>query len=73
MNHLFSRSGLARVEYKVVERVRKLCLRLGSFADTGDPVNLNDAFASLATDVASAIFHEEPSNFLEDPRFNAAW
>ncbi|KAJ5860070.1 cytochrome P450 [Penicillium soppii] len=73
MNPFFSRSGLRRVEYKVVERVRKLCLRLESEANTGNPVNFNDAFASLATDVASAIFHEEPSNFLEDEKFNARW
>ncbi|KAL2833610.1 cytochrome P450 [Aspergillus pseudoustus] len=73
LSPLFSPSGLRRVEHRVLACVRKLATRLEERVDMGVPVNLSDAFASFSTDVTSALFHEEPGTFLDEPTFNAAW
>ncbi|KAH8647763.1 cytochrome P450 [Xylariales sp. PMI_506] len=73
LNKLFARSGIIRLEPRLVGRVDRLCGRLSSYQGTGEVVNLTNALSSLTTDVISSIIFEEPSDYLGDPEFNDKW
>ncbi|KAJ5895068.1 hypothetical protein N7495_006759 [Penicillium taxi] len=73
LNPFFSIAGIARVEERAVQRVEQLRSRLNGFVNTGIPVNITHAFNSLMTDIVSCMLFEEPSDYLNDPTFNAEW
>jgi hypothetical protein len=46
IHKFFSKPGLARLEGRIVERVKKLGARLEGLSNTGTPVTLNNVFKS---------------------------
>ncbi|KAH8424188.1 uncharacterized protein LDX57_001943 [Aspergillus melleus] len=73
LNPFFSVAGITRVEGRVVQRVKKLRARLEEYVITGKPANMTHAFGSMMTDIVSCMLFDEPSNYLNDPTFNADW
>ncbi|PLN76118.1 cytochrome P450 [Aspergillus taichungensis] len=47
--------------------------RLNEFKNTKTPLNFHNASSSLSADIISLVFHEEPTEYLEDPDFNSDW
>ncbi|KAE8328708.1 cytochrome P450 [Aspergillus sergii] len=73
VSRLFTRAGVSQHESRIVARIQVLSQRMYGFMSNGKPVNLHDAFSSLAADAISVIFHEESTDYLGDPDFNTAW
>lgn len=73
LDRLFARGSVIRMEPRIISRVERLLARLESYKGTGQVVNLTNALSSLTTDVISSVIFEEPSDYLGDPDFNAAW
>jgi cytochrome P450 len=73
LDKLFARNNVRRLEPRITACVERLCDRLRGFAESGEVVNLTNAFSSLTTDAISATIFEEPSDYLGDPDFNEAW
>ncbi|KAE8341058.1 hypothetical protein BDV24DRAFT_151481 [Aspergillus arachidicola] len=76
VSRLFTRAGVSQHEPRIVARIQVLSQRMDGFMSNGKPVNLHDAFSSLAAgmyNAISVIFHEESTDYLGDPDFNTAW
>jgi cytochrome P450 len=73
LEKLFARRSISRIEPRIISRTEKLCARLESYRDSGEAVNLTNAFSSLTTDIISSVIFEEPSDYLSDPDFNDKW
>lgn len=73
LDKLFAKQSILRIEPRVAIRTEKLCARLESYRQSGEEVNLSNAFSSLTTDTISSIIFQEPSDYLSDPDFNHSW
>jgi cytochrome P450 len=69
----FTQDAVARFEPVIGTITLKLCKRLEEFEGTGQPVNLSNAFRSLATDVVTEFSFQKSHNLLDEPDFAAAF
>ena len=57
----------------VVDCVSTLCNRIENFRGTSKVLRLDQIFIAFTGDVASRLYSEEPTHFLEDPDFAPSW
>jgi len=69
----FTLDAVARFDPTLGEIIAKLCTRLGGFRGTGQPVNLSNAFRSLATDVVTDFSFQKSYGLLDQEDFAAAF
>lgn len=69
----FTQSSIARFLPKLDSIIDKLCTRLQEFKVTGQPVNLANAYRSLATDAVTEFAFHKSYNLLDPPDFAAAF
>ena len=69
----FTLDAVARFDDKLGDITSKLCRRLEEFKGTGQPVNLSNAFRSLATDVVTEFSFQKSYGLLEQHDFAAAF
>lgn len=69
----FTQDAVARFDPDLGSIISKLCGRLEEFKGTGQPVNLSNAFRSLATDVVTEFSFQKSYNLLDQPDFAAAF
>jgi cytochrome P450 len=69
----FTQANVARFDPTLNKIVQKLVSRIREFRETGQPVNLSDAYRSLATDVVTEFSFHESYNRLSSPDFAASF
>ncbi|KAH8807218.1 cytochrome P450 [Xylogone sp. PMI_703] len=69
----FSQDSVAQFDPVLAEIQAKFCARLEEFRGTGEPVNLANAFRSLATDVVTEFAFHKSYNLLDYPDFAAGF
>jgi hypothetical protein len=69
----FTQDAVARFDPVLGDITSKLCKRLEEFKGTGQPVNLSNAFRSLATDVVTEFSFHKSYNLLDQQDFAAAF
>jgi cytochrome P450 len=73
LNPHFSKASVGRLESTVKSNVDTLCARLQTFAGSGNPVNLSDAFTSLSADVIGSYTFGNSYGFLQIEDFMPRW
>lgn len=73
LNPFFSRRSVVRLEPVIQLHVDKLRARLERSADSGEPVNLTDAFTALSADVIGDFAFGKRYGFLDADDFNPGW
>lgn len=69
----FTQDAVAQFDPQLRVITSKLSSRLEGFKGTGQPVNLSNAFRSLATDVATEYCFHKSYNLLDSPDFAASF
>jgi cytochrome P450 len=69
----FTQGAVAKFDPHLEIIVGKLTQRIREFKGTGQPVNLSNAYRSLATDVVTEFSFQKSYNLLESPDFAAAF
>ncbi|KAF4544715.1 Cytochrome p450 [Lasiodiplodia theobromae] len=73
LNPFFSRRSVVRLEPVIQLHIDKLRARLERSADSGEPVNLTDAFTALSADVIGDFAFGKRYGFLDAEDFNPGW
>jgi cytochrome P450 len=71
MNPYFSMAQVQKAEPEIEKIVSLLCHRLQEAKGTGQPINLSNAFKSLAADVATEFAFHKSYNLLREPDLSA--
>lgn len=69
----FAQDAVAQFNSQLCDITLKLKSRLNEFKGTGQPVNLSNAFRSLATDVVTEYCFHKSYNLLDVPDFAASF
>lgn len=69
----FTQDAVSQFDPHLQDIIAKLSLRLEDFKGTGQPLNLSNAFRSLATDVVTEYCFHKSYNLLDSPDFAASF
>ncbi|RDW88511.1 hypothetical protein BP6252_00543 [Coleophoma cylindrospora] len=69
----FTQEGVASFNQELSTITSKLCMRLEEHRGTNQPVNLSNAFRSLATDVVTQFCFQKSYDLLDSPDFGAVF
>jgi cytochrome P450 len=73
LNPFFSKKSVTELEPIIRAQVIKLCGKLALFKDSGQPINLSDAFACLSADVISDCAFGKTYGLLDSEDFAPEW
>lgn len=73
LNPYFSKRTVAQLESLIQSVVENLCGRLSEFRKSGEPVNLNYAYAALTLDVITEYCFARSYGCLAEPNFAPKW
>lgn len=69
MAPFFSKANVAKLEPRVLARVRQLCRRIDEFKEKDQPICVSDAYRCLATDITTDYAVPKTRNLLDHPNF----
>ncbi|KAF2703545.1 putative cytochrome P450 [Pleomassaria siparia CBS 279.74] len=69
MAQFFSKANIAKLEPRVLARVKQLCKRIETHKAEGKNVNISNAYRCLATDIVTDYAVPKTRNFLDHPDF----
>lgn len=73
LNPFFSKQSVAHLENTIQRSIDRLYFRLSSYAESGLPANLSDAFTAVSGDVISSYTFGKSYNLVEQDGFAPEW